>query len=63
MRIGATLSPALMSLLDRELIDIALLEWTLARTPQVDAVTLESRLPDETALRHEVDLLRNLVAR
>jgi hypothetical protein len=52
-------------MLDRHLpigeADIALLEWTLARTPLVEAVTLESHLPDEAALRREVDLLRNLV--
>ncbi|MFN8464891.1 MAG: DUF692 family protein [Caldilineaceae bacterium] len=53
-------------MLDRHLpigeADIALLEWTLARTPQVEAVTLESHLPDESALRSEVDLLRSLIA-
>lgn len=42
--------------------DVALLEWTLARTPLVEAVTLESHLPDEAALRYEVGLLRELVA-
>jgi uncharacterized protein (UPF0276 family) len=52
-------------MLDRHLpigeADIALLEWTLARTPLVEAVTLESHLPDEAALRRDVDLLRNIV--
>jgi uncharacterized protein (UPF0276 family) len=54
-------------LLDRHLpigeADIALLEWTLARTLQVEAVTLESHLPDEAALRREVNLLYNLFTR
>ncbi len=43
--------------------DIALPEWTMARTPLVEAVTLGSHLPDEQALCREVDLLRSLITR
>lgn len=53
-------------MLDRHLsigeADVALLEWALARTPLAEAVTLESHLPDEDALRREVSLLRELFA-
>lgn len=41
--------------------DIDLLRWTLARTPGVEVITLESHLPDEATLNGEVELLRNLV--
>jgi uncharacterized protein (UPF0276 family) len=51
-------------LLDRHLpiaeADASLLSWTLERMPNVEAITLESHLPDEAELRHEVDLLRKL---
>ena len=40
--------------------DLALLRWTLERTPKAEAITLESHLPDEAALLEEVRLLREV---
>ena len=40
--------------------DLELLRWTLERTPQAEAITLESHLPDEAALLEEVRLLRQV---
>lgn len=43
--------------------DLDLLEWTLARTPRAEAITLESHGPSEDALLGEVALLRGLLGR
>jgi uncharacterized protein len=40
--------------------DLALLRWTLERTPKAEAITLESHLPDEAALLEEVRLIREV---
>ena len=40
--------------------DLELLRWTLERTPQAEAITLESHQPSEEALLEEVRLLRSV---
>lgn len=54
--------PALGQMLDRHLPiqadDLDLLRWTLAHTPAVEAITLESEAPDEAALLQEIAIVR-----
>ena len=56
-----------MQMLDRHLPigpgDLDLLQWTLARTPRAEAITLESHGPSEDALLGEIALLRGLLGR
>jgi uncharacterized protein (UPF0276 family) len=53
-------------MLDRHLpiseADLELLGWVLERTPKAEVVTIESHLPDEAALRHEVELLQKFLS-
>ncbi|MGB8646344.1 MAG: DUF692 family multinuclear iron-containing protein [Anaerolineae bacterium] len=41
--------------------DAELLRWTLARTPQAEAITLESESPSEVALLNEIRLARQVI--
>jgi len=41
--------------------DLDLLRWTMARTPKLQAITLESHLPSEEALTEELRLIRTAV--
>jgi hypothetical protein len=53
-----------IQLLDRHLAitenDLPLLEWTLERTPHLQAVTLESDFPGETGVLGQIGLLRRV---
>jgi uncharacterized protein (UPF0276 family) len=59
------IDPTLGQMIDRHLpiqpADLELLHWTLAHTPAVEAITLESESPDETTLLNEIALLRSVV--
>lgn len=58
--------PTLGQMLDRHLpieaADLDLLRWTLAHTPAVEMITLESEAPDEAALLHEIALVWQVLA-
>lgn len=60
MKIGATISPALLSLLTNKQIDVEYAEVNDERT-RTAVITLESRLPSEEALRAEVRSVRQVL--